>query len=72
MRKSLVAAIFLSATLVGNAFAQPATNGPSGSGPESKNSPAATGSAENPEGGKAKSGTAMKSAKHTKKKHHTM
>jgi hypothetical protein len=72
MRKSLVAAIFLSAALVGNAFAQPATNGPSGSGPESKTSPAAMGSAENPEAGKAKSGSTMKMAKHSKKKHHSM
>jgi hypothetical protein len=71
MRKSIVLAFFLSAALAGSAFAQPATNGPSGSGPESKTSPAAMGSAENPEAG-MKSGSAMKMTKHSKKKHHTM
>jgi hypothetical protein len=72
MRKSIVTAFFLSAALAGNAFAQPATNGPSGSGPESKTSPAAMGSAENPEAGKLKSGSTMKMTKHSKKKQHSM
>jgi hypothetical protein len=72
MRKSIVLAFFLSAALAGNAFAQPATNGPSGSGPESKTSPAAQGSAENPEAGKMKSGSGMKMTKHSKKKHKSM
>jgi hypothetical protein len=71
MRKSIILAVFISAALAGNAFAQPATNGPSGSGPESKTSPAATGSAENPEAGKMKSGSAMKTTKHSKKKTNT-
>lgn len=68
MRKSIILAVFISAAFAGNVFAQPATNGPSGSGPESKTSPAATGSAENPEAAKMKSGSAMKTSKHSKKK----
>jgi hypothetical protein len=67
MRKSMVAALFISAALVGNAFAQPATNGPSGSGPEKGTPAAQRGSAENPEAG-MKSGSAAKTTKHSKKK----
>jgi hypothetical protein len=48
MSKPIVAVGLISAALIGSAYAQPATNGPSGSGPEPGFPPALRGSAENP------------------------
>jgi hypothetical protein len=51
MRKYIYAATLISVGLIGNAYAQPSTNGPSGSGPEGSAAGApVTGSGMNPAG----------------------
>ena len=48
MSKPIIAVGLISVALIGSAYAQPATNGPSGSGPETGFPYALRGSAENP------------------------
>jgi hypothetical protein len=51
MRKYIIAAAVISVGLIGNAYAQPSTNGPSGSGPEgSAEGAPVSGSGMNPPG----------------------
>jgi hypothetical protein len=73
MRKHILGIALLSATLVGTAYAQPSTNGPSGTGPEGTTK-SVTGSGTNPQGAAAATGnpTKAKTAKKSSKKHHAM
>jgi hypothetical protein len=66
MRKGLLA-VAISAGLIGTAFAQPSTNGPSGTGPEGSPPGVVSGSGKNPPGA-VTSGHGM-SSKMTR--HHT-
>ena len=69
MRKRLLIATIATVGLIGSAYAQPSTNGPSGTGPEGTSKGTVSGSGTNPPGSNmAAPGSGKSATKHSKKK----